>query len=141
MPHHPWAMCPLDAKACLLDELLPQLVDGTAGNQPALHEDAHVVAYLLDLVQLVRGNQDGFAIMLGQLANEDHQFPHAFRIDAVGRFVYDEHVRILHQDIRNAQPLAPALAGRSCGPSCADFRGLSDQDKSPRCRAGIPQSA
>lgn len=95
--------------------LFSQLPDFSAGRQAAVYKDADPVADLLNLIELVRRNQKSSAILPGKLQHKLQQLPHAFRVDAQGRLVHDDNLRILHQHIGDSQTLLHAF-GVGSGP-------------------------
>ena len=77
-------------------------------HQLALRQNRHAVANLLDLAEQVRVQKDRFALRLEGLHDVADLAP-AHRIDAVGRLVEEDHVRLVHQRLGDAEPLFHAL--------------------------------
>jgi hypothetical protein len=70
-------------------------------------DDHQVVGDHLDLVQQVRGQQDGCAAV-GVAAQQVAHPADAGRVQAVGRLVEDEDLRVPHQGGGDAEPLPHA---------------------------------
>ena len=70
-------------------------------------DDDEVVGDDLDLVQQVRGQQDG-AAAVGVVAEQVAHPPDAGRVEAVGRLVEDEDLGVAEQRVGDAQPLPHA---------------------------------
>lgn len=102
-------------------KLPPELVDAAAGDQLSLDEDADPVADLLDLIELMGGQEDRASVLYGQLLDQSRQLAHSFGINPQRRLVHDDDLRILHQDIGNPEPLSHAAgvaAGLASGRVC-----------------------
>ena len=84
--------------------LTEQVLDAPRGQQPALPQDAHRVADLLDLGEDVRAQQDR-GPGLAELADEVADLADPGRVEAVGGLVEDEQVGLLHQGRRDRQAL------------------------------------
>src|SRR6266511_2752051 len=83
------------------------LRDGSARDEPALLDDEHLVADLLDLVQEMAREQHR-AALARELAHERADLALARRIEAVRRLVEDHERRITEQRRRDTEPLAHA---------------------------------
>ena len=84
-----------------------QSANGSGVYQCALRNDHHVVSRLLHLREDVTGDQHGGAIA-SALAQQRTQPGHAFRIQAVGGFIQDQHAGIPEQCPGKRQPLLHA---------------------------------
>ena len=84
-----------------------QLGLGALGDDPAVADHDQVVGDDLDLVQQVRGEQHG-AALVGVAAEQVAHPADAGRVEAVGRLVEDQHLGVADQGGRDAEPLAHA---------------------------------
>ena len=84
-----------------------QLGLGALGDDPAVADHDQVVGDDLDLVQQVRGEQHGAAVV-GVPAEQVAHPADAGRVEAVGRLVEDQHLGVADQRGRDAEPLAHA---------------------------------
>ena len=84
-----------------------QVGHGALLDQPAVGDDDDVVDGLLDLLEHVAGDQDRPALG-GQVAQEAAQPPDALGVEAVGRLVEDEHLRVAQHRGSEAEALAHA---------------------------------
>jgi hypothetical protein len=73
-------------------------------DDPAVFDHHDVVGDHLDLMEKVRGQQDGPAAVR-ELTQQVTHPPDAGRVKSVGRFVEDEHGRASDQGDRDAEPL------------------------------------
>ena len=58
-------------------------------------------------------------ILYRKLPDQVQQLPHTFRVNAERRLIHDDDLRILHQHIRNAEPLPHTFGVRCCLPVCS----------------------
>ena len=84
-----------------------ELVLGALGDDLAVPDDDDLVGDALDLVEQVRAEQHG-AALVGVAAQQVAHPADAGRVEAVGRLVEDEHLRVAEQGVRDAEPLAHA---------------------------------
>ena len=84
-----------------------QLVDGALADHPPAVDDRHRVAGALDLIEQVRGQHDG-AALIGQAGDHGPHLVHARRVEPVHRLVQDEQFRVREQARGHAQALAHA---------------------------------
>ncbi len=82
-----------------------QLRDRALGDLAAVGDDDDVVDGLLDLGEQVAGDEDRFALT-GEVAQEAAQPPDALGVQAVGRFVEQQHVGVAEQGGGQAEALA-----------------------------------
>ena len=80
---------------------------GAVGQQPALGNDHRPAAHGMDLFEDVGGNHDG--LVRRHLLDHLAYMVFLVRIEAVGRFVQDQHVRIVQQGLGQAHPPGKAL--------------------------------
>lgn len=86
-------------------QLLSQFIDLSAGDQMALDKDSDAVADLLNLIKLMRGNQDSPPVLNGKLTNQGNQLTHAFRVNTKSWFVHNDYFWILHQNVCDTETL------------------------------------
>ena len=82
------------------------------GDDAAFIDDGHAVAELLGLFDVVRGEQDG-ALLAAQVLHQLVNFQARLRIEAGGRFVQEQHLRIVEQ--RQGERQALLLAAGELG--------------------------
>ena len=102
-------------------QLHRQFTHRTACDKFSFYKNTHTVTYLLHLVQLVGRNQYGSLIFFRQLPDKGEKLPHALRIDSERGLIHNNNLGILHQNIRNSQPLlhtAGVGAGLAIGSIC-----------------------
>ena len=85
-----------------------QLLAGARGADPPAVEDHHAVADVLDVGEKVRGEQDRLAALL-EIDEQVLHLPRADRIEARGRLVEDEELRIVDERLRDAESPRHAL--------------------------------
>ena len=78
-----------------------QVGDRALEDNPSLVDDRDVVGDLLDLVEEVRGEKHGHAV-LDELADHPAKLVNSRRIEAVGGFIQDQELRIGEQRARDA---------------------------------------
>ena len=84
-----------------------QLVLGALGDDLAVADDDDLVGDALDLVEQVRAEQHG-AALVGVAAQQVAHPADAGRVETVGRLVEDEHLGVAEQRVGDAEPLAHA---------------------------------
>ena len=94
------------------------------GHDHAAADDHQVVGDDLDLVQQVRGQQDG-AAALGEALEQPAHPVDAGRVESVGGLVQDQHLRVTEQCVRDAEPL-PHAEGVVADPAVALAAGQAD---------------
>src|SRR5208337_5165590 len=80
------------------------------GDDLPVIDNRQPVAKPLGLIHVMRGKQHGAAVAL-KVSNNVPQLPPALRIEARGRLVQKENLRIAHQSSRNREAL-PLPAGK-----------------------------
>ena len=86
-----------------------QLGRAARGDEPAVEDEGEAVA-LLGLVHVVRRDEDGHAALGRELVDEVPEEAPALRVDAAGRLVEEEELRLVEE--RRGERDALALAGR-----------------------------
>ena len=82
---------------------------GALGDDLAAADHHQLVGDLLDFAQQVRGQQHG-SRAVGEVAQEPAHPHDALGVQAVGGLVEDEHLGVVHQRLRELQPLPHAGA-------------------------------
>ena len=95
-----------------------ELLHGALADQPAGADDDHPVDGLLDLGQQVAGDEDGAALLVGEVAEEAAQPLDALGVQAVGRLVEHQDGGVAEQRGGQRQPL-PHAEGVAAGPAVA----------------------
>nr|WP_263407194.1 hypothetical protein [Nocardia colli] len=70
-----------------------ELVGRAVGDDPPAGQHQDPVGELLRLVEVVRGEQDGGLLVVGQPVHQVVEFPPGFRVEARGRLVQEQHLR------------------------------------------------
>ena len=99
-------------------QLAQQVAHAVALDDVAAVDDGDVAAQVLGLFQVVRGQDDGRALLV-DLAQE---LPHRaadLDVDARGGLVEDQQARLVHQRARDHQPPLHAAGQRSARCPCA----------------------
>lgn len=86
-----------------------QVVGGAAVEKVAFLDNTDPVAEGLKLAQDVGGDQDGFALF-PELAQDVHHFDACSGVQAAGRFIQEEEVRVMDEDSGQAQALLHTAA-------------------------------
>ncbi len=73
-----------------------------------LHEDRDAIAHHLELAEQVAVEEDGPSLA-PQLDEDVADLASSHRVDAVGRFVEDDQLRIVHQRLGESDPLLHPL--------------------------------
>ncbi len=84
-----------------------QVFQPVEGHQPALVDDQHLVADRLDLREDVGADDHG--VVLPQVLDQRPHFDDLGRVQAHGRLVQDDDLRVADQGLGDAHPLAVAL--------------------------------
>src|SRR5690606_8608983 len=93
----------LDPGRALL--LRRQLVGRPLGDDLAVYEDRHPIAHRLDLMEEVAREEDRDPLLCGEPADHPEDLGHTLRVDGRRRLVEDQHPRVLHQRVGQAEPL------------------------------------
>ena len=86
-----------------------QVVGGAAVKEVAFLDNSDPVAEGLELAQDVGGDEDGFALF-AELAQDIHHFDTGSGVQAAGRFIQEEEVRVMDEDSGQAQALLHTAA-------------------------------
>jgi hypothetical protein len=84
-----------------------EFVNGALADHPAAVDDRHGVAGALHLIQQVRGQHDG-AALIGQAGDQRPHLAHARRVEPVHRLVQDEQFGVGEQARGDSQALPHA---------------------------------
>ena len=78
-------------------ELSLELFRGALGDDAPLVHDRHLVGETVGLLQVVGGEQDGEALVPGQVSYLPPHVCAGFRVEPGGRLVQEEHLGAVHQ--------------------------------------------
>ena len=84
-----------------------QVVDRICGYQFSLVDDEHLLAGLLHFGQDVRAQNDG--VVAGQTLDEIASLVDLFRVQSGSGLVQNQHIRIVNDRLRQADPLSISL--------------------------------
>ncbi len=108
-------MEPLADVAVVVGELVGRSVE----HDLTFIDEDHAVAHRFDFLQDVGREQDGFS--LADAADGFADFADLIGVEAGGRLVHDQHVRLVQQDLGHADALPKALrelCRSACRPRC-----------------------
>ena len=123
-----------------LDHIVLKRRQGSLQKHLSLVHDAHVVADVLQLPEVVGGNQNGGAVLCHIVQNHAHDLPAHHRIQAVHRLVEDEHLRAAGDGQPEGRLLLHALGKAADGLALVEGEDLPQPVKPPFVEAWVGRS-